>query len=43
MQEASGEFNNCSSMMQSKRRAAMNLIIFIKVASQDLFRGCKGG
>lgn len=30
VQEASGEFNNCSYMMQNKGRAAMNFIIFIK-------------
>lgn len=42
MQETSGEFNNWSYMMQSKRHAAMNFINFMKVASQDLYRGSKG-
>lgn len=42
MQSAAGEFNNCSYMMQSKGRAAMNFIIFMKVAREDLFRGSKG-
>lgn len=38
MQEASGEFNNCSYVMQRMGRAAMNFINFMKVASADLFR-----
>lgn len=37
--KAPGEFNNCSYVMQSNEHAAMNFIIFMKVDSQDLFRG----
>lgn len=35
VQEARGKFHNYSYIIQSKRFAAMNFIIFIKVARQD--------
>ena len=41
MQKSRGQFDDCSDMIQSKRCAAMNLITFMKVLSQDLFRGTR--
>lgn len=41
MQEACGGFNNCNYMIESRGCLAMNFITFMKMASQDLFRGAE--